>query len=445
MAMRFFSSLWRWTGIRTIVLVVILFLCVALVGFNQFKKIMIGQFFANMPVPTITVSATKVEPTTWTPEIDAIGTLSAFQGVDVATQVAGVVKSIEFSANERVKEGQLLVQIDDEVERADLMSGEAALARDRAQLERAQRLRQTGVSSEATLEEAESNLAASESALARIRAVLDQKSIEAPFAGVIGIPRIDVGKYLEPGNMIATLQQLDTMRADFTVPEQQLNDVRMGQPASFGLTENEFPYGGRITGIDPKIDPQSRLVSVRAEVENPGGALRPGQFVRVRVELPAVENVIALPQTAVITSLYGDFVYRVEPAPPSSMAQQPASAPSDAQPEAQQGGEETLRESLPAESPPAEGQADKTPPASPPAAQPEGEKLVAKQVFVKVGRRQGNLIEITKGLEPGQTVVTSGQNKLANNTPIAVNNEVDPAALALDGEGGQPTDGEARP
>jgi membrane fusion protein, multidrug efflux system len=431
MAMRFLGGIWRRTGIRSIILVLILFFCVALVGFNQFRKAMIGQFFANMPVQSITVSATKVESTTWTPEIDAIGTLSAFQGVDVATQVAGVVKSINFSANERVTAGQLLVQIDDEVERADLMSADAALARDRAQLERAQRLRKTGVSSEANLEEAESNLAASESALAKIRAVLDQKSIEAPFAGVIGIPRIDVGKYLEPGNMIATLQQLDTMRADFTVPEQQLGEMTMGQQANFGLTETEFPYRGRITGIDPKIDPASRLVSVRAEVENPDGALRPGRFDRVRVELPAVENVIALPQTAVVTSLYGDYVYLVEPAPPAA-GQQPAAAATEP---AAQAGEETLRETLPAENPPAENQAAETPPDAPaaPAAQPEGEKLVAKQVFVETGRRQGNLIEITKGVEPDQTVVTSGQNKLANNTPITINNEVDPAALALDG------------
>jgi membrane fusion protein (multidrug efflux system) len=309
------------------------------------------------------------------------------------------------------------------VERADLMSAEAAVARDRAQLERAQRLRETGVSSEATLEEAQSNLAASESALAKIRAVLDQKSIEAPFGGIVGIPRIDVGKYLEPGNMIATLQQLDTMRADFTVPEQQLDEIKMGQQASFGLTEDAFPYRGRITGIDPKIDPQSRLVSVRAEVENPDGELRPGQFVRVRVQLPAMENVIALPQTAVVTSLYGDYVYLAEPTPADTSQHPPAAATSETKQDEPQPAQ---NQAAGGETPPASGEA---PAANAPAA---GEKLVAKQVFVELGRRQGNLIEITKGLEAGQTVVTSGQNKLANNAPITINNEVDPAALALE-------------
>jgi membrane fusion protein (multidrug efflux system) len=450
----------RGVGTRRFILAAVIIVCALLVAFNQFRKIMIGQFFANMPVQSVTVSATKVEPTTWTPEIDAIGTLSAIQGVDVATEVAGVVKSINFTANDHIEAGQLLVQIDDAVERADLMSAEAAVARDQAQLARAERLRQTGVSSEATLEEAESNLAASQSALTKIGAVLDEKSIEAPFAGVIGIPRIDVGQYLEPGNMIATLQKLDTMRADFTVPEQQVGELTMDQLASFGLTETEFPYRGHIIGIDPKIDPTSRLVSVRAEVENPDGNLRPGQFVRVRVELPPVENVIALPQTAVVTSLYGDYVYLIEPAPASTTqpaaanAEQPAEGtaqPAEPQANTATGGGETLRETLPddtqsAESPPAEGQ-NAEPPASAPAVttQPEGEKLVAKQVFVEIGRRQGNLIEITKGLEPGQTVVTSGQNKLTNNAPVAVNNTVDPATLALEGEGGQPANGAAPP
>ena len=443
--------IWRMIGRRRLILASVIVVCALLVAFNQFRKIMIGQFFANMPVQSVTVSATKVEPTTWTPEIDAIGTLSAIQGVDVATEVAGVVKSINFKANDRIEAGQLLVQIDDAVERADLMSAEAAVTRDQAQLARAERLRQTGVSSEATLEEAESNLAASQSALAKIGAVLDEKSIEAPFAGVIGIPRIDVGQYLEPGNMIATLQKLDTMRADFTVPEQQVGELTMDQLASFGLTESDFPYRGHIIGIDPKIDPTSRLVSVRAEVENPDGNLRPGQFVRVRVELPPLENVIALPQTAVVTSLYGDYVYLVEPAPasdppePAANAEQPASETESA------ASEEALRETLPAEpqsgeAPSAEGQAA-APSTDAPAAptQPEGEKLVAKQVFVEIGRRQGNLIEVKKGLMPGQTVVTSGQNKLTNNAPVAINNAVDPAALALEGEGGQPANGAAQP
>jgi membrane fusion protein (multidrug efflux system) len=426
MAFRFLS---RWIGLRRVLVVFVVLLCAALVWFNFFRTKMIGEFFATMQAPAVAVSATKVEQTTWKPEIRAIGTLWAIQGVDVATQVAGVVQSIEFTANQEVKQGELLVQIDDAVERADLMSAQAAVERDRTAMDRAMSLRKTGVNSAAAVEEASSALAASQSTLERIRAVLDQKAIEAPFAGTIGIPRIDVGKYLQVGDMIATLQQLDTMRVDFTVPEQLVDDMTMGQPALFGLTEDDFRYQGKVIGIDPKIDPQTRLVSVRAELANADGQLRPGQFVRVRVELPAVDNVIALPQTAVVTSLYGDYVYLVAPADapaaaaspetPAAPAETPAATPAE--------GDEDLRQSLPTETPANSAAAPGQP------APAEGEKLVAKQVFVEIGRRQGDQIEIAKGLEPGQTVVTSGQNKLSNNAPITINNDVDPAKIAQEG------------
>ena len=417
-------AVWRFIGVRGFLLFVVLGVCALLVWFQFFRAEMIAGFFANQQMPSVTISATEVEPVTWTPEIEAIGTLLAAQGVDVAAETAGRVESIEFEASQPVQAGELLVQIDDAIERADLAAAEATVARDQAQLERAQRLRQTGVSSEQSLEEAQTASAASASALARIEAVLDQKAIEAPFAGMIGIPRIEEGEYLQVGTIIATLQQLATMKVDFTVPEQRIHEIELQQTASFGLTEDSFPYNGRITGIDPKIDPQTRLVSVRAEVDNSGGMLRPGQFIRVRVSLPPVENVIALPQTAVVTSLYGDYVYVVEEAaaqPSAATADQPAVEPAagEAAPE------EEAADAAPLA--PAEG----TPPGDAAAAAPE-EQLVAKQAFVQLGRRQGNMIEIVEGLERGQTVVTSGQNKLANNAPVIINNEVDPAALALE-------------
>ena len=397
-------------------LVLVVLVCGGLVGFNLFRSKMIGDFFANQQMPSVTISAMETRPTSWTPQIEAIGTLRAAQGVDIATQLEGVVHSIEFTSNDQIEQGQLLVQVDDAVERADVISAEANLARDQAQLERAERLRATGVSSEQTLEEAQTAFAASQSTIARLRAVLDQKAIEAPFAGVIGIPQIDVGEYLQPGTVIATLQQLDTMRVDFTVPEQQMSDLRMEQPAAFGLTEGDFPYEGRIIGIDPKIDPQTRLISVRAEVENPDGELRPGQFIRVRVELPAVADVIALPQTSVVTSLYGDYVYVVEEAEPQAAA--PAGEEAEAPVE-----EEASDAAAQPEADPASGEQQ--------AATPQ---LVAHQAFVQIGRRHGSMIEITEGLQAGQTVVTSGQNKLANNMPVVINNDIDPAAVAL-GEG----------
>jgi membrane fusion protein (multidrug efflux system) len=415
--MRFLKAVWRFIGFRGLLVGLVVVFCGLLVAFNMFRAKMIDDFFANMQQPAVTISATEVEPTTWTPEIDTIGTLWAWQGVDVAVEAAGVVKSIEFGANDPVEAGQLLVQIDDAVERADLTSAEAALERDRAQLERAQRLRATGVTAESTLEEAQTAFAASESQLARLRAVLDQKAVEAPFSGTIGIPRIDEGEFVQPGTVIATLQQLDTMKVDFTVPEQMMDALHIGQAASFGLTEGAFPHEGEIIGIDPKVDPQTRLISVRASLENPGGELRPGQFARVRVKLPAMEDVIALPQTAVVTSLYGDYVFVVEEAEASQAPAADGNQPSDAgEAPGPAGGAE------------APGEADG--PAKP--------RLVAKQVFIELGRRQGNMIEIADGLSPGQSVVTSGPNKLANNTPVTINNSLDPATLALEDQDARP-------
>jgi membrane fusion protein (multidrug efflux system) len=404
-----------------IALVLVVLVCGGLIGFNLFRSKMIADFFANQQAPAVTVSAMEVHPVSWTPEIETIGTLWAIQGVDVAVETAGRVQSIEFRANDRLEAGELLAQIDDAVERADLISAEAAVERDHAQLERAERLRETGVSSEQMLEEAQTAFAESESALARIQAVLDQKAIEAPFAGIIGIPRIEVGQYVQPGDVVATLQQLDTMRVDFTVPEQRLDEIRIGQPATFQLTTASSPYEGKITGIDPKVDPGTRLISVRAEVENPNGELRPGQFVRVQVALPEVPDVIALPQTAVVTSLYGDYVYVVAPKEQADAA----------------GGSTAPNESGAAAAP-AEGDTEQSAETPPPGVLAETEpQLVATQVFVEIGRRQGSLVEITNGLEAGQTVVTSGQNKLANNSPVVINNETDPAAVALEGGNGR--------
>lgn len=353
-----------------IAIVLLVVVCGGLVYFNFFRDQMVADIFANMPVPAQTVDAIEVEPTTWTPGIEAIGTARAAMGVDVAAEVAGVVKSIAFQANEEVLTGKLLVQIDDAVERADLMSAEAALARDQQSYDRTENLSSRGVTSTKDLEDAQAALEASRSALERVRAVIAQKSILAPFAGTIGIPQVEIGEYLQAGEIIATLQDTDKLKVDFTVPEQIVAQLSMGQPAAFGAEVGELNYRGTIIGIDPKIDPATRLVQVQALVDNPDGALRPGQFVRVRIELPAEENILTVPQTAVVSSLYGDFIYVVMP----GQGQNQDGSPS----------------------------------------------LVASQVFVTIGRRDGNAIEIAKGLEPGQTIVTSGQNKLFNGAPIMV-------------------------
>lgn len=385
---------------RFIIAFILLVLVVGgIVGFNLFRDKAIQQYFATMKAPPSTVSTTIVKPVAWTPGIEAIGTVSAVRGVDLTVETAGVVKDIAFHANEKVDAGSVLLQLDDAVERADLQAAKAQAALDQTALTRAEELQRRGVGSEVTLDTARATASASASQVAKLQAVLDQKQLTAPFKGTVGIPKIDLGQYVAPGTAIVTLQDLDTMRVDFTVPEQQLPLLKIDQTVKLGFSEGDLPFTGKIKGIDPKIDPASRLASARAEVANPDGKLTPGQFVQVRVELPKENGILALPQTALTTSLYGDYVFVVRPA----KAQAPAEGakPADAKPQ------EKPAEAKPAES----GQ------------QPD---LVLAQVFVKPGRHNDGLVEILSGIAVGDQVVTAGQNRLFNGMPVVVDNTVDP-------------------
>jgi membrane fusion protein (multidrug efflux system) len=393
------------TIVATIFLVIVGAFCGLLIFMNLFFDKATAQFFANMKQPVVTVSAEELKPTTWRPGIQAVGTVAASQGVDLAVQAGGIVKQILFKANDRVKEDQVLVQIDDSVDRATLLSAKTSTAVGQEALTRAQALLDKKVGTIASLQDAQNNLDKAKGTLQQIEATLDQKAIKAPFGGTIGIPKIDVGQYVQPGTLIATLQDLDTMKVNFTIPEQQLASLKIGQSAQFGLSETNLNFTGTISGIDPKIDPSSRLVTVQALVSNSDGTLRPGQFIHVRVQLPEETNVLAVPQTAVTISLYGTYVYLVEKAPPPAPAKE---------------GEKPAEAAAPA-------------PGAAPA--PAGPDLVAKQVFVTTGRRSDTSIEIVKGIEAGAMVVTSGQNKLSPGSPIALDPAGNPPAGAVEKAG----------
>jgi membrane fusion protein (multidrug efflux system) len=354
-----------------------------IVGFNMFRDKAIQDFFASMPVPQVTVSTVKIEPAAWTPGIETIGTVGAARGVDLTVETTGIVKDIFFDANQRVQDNEVLVQLDDAVQRADLEAGQTQARLDKQALDRAVELQKRGVGSEVTTDSARAASETSAAQVSKLQAVLDQKQLRAPYAGTMGIPRIELGQFVQPGTVVATLQDLDTMRADFAVPEQQLALLKIGQPVSFGVSADDRPFKGTIRGIEPKVDPSSRLVSVRAEITNPDGKLSPGQFVQVRVELPKEDDVIAIPDTALVNSLYGDFVFVVKPAAaPAATGNTPS-----------------------AEQAPA---------------------LSVSQVFVTTGRRNDGTVEITRGVAAGDEVVTAGQNRLSNNTPVRVDNTVTP-------------------
>jgi membrane fusion protein (multidrug efflux system) len=377
-----------------IALVLIIVVCGGLVGFNIFRANAIKQFFATMQRPAIVVSTITVQPAAWTPGVEAFGTVYAAEGTDVAVQSGGVVKDVLFKPNDQIKEGQVLVQIDDAVERADLLAAQTAVDNTRRAIERARTLAKSGVNSPVTVETAEGNLDTALSQLNKIEATLDQKAIKARFDGIVGIAKVTVGQYVQPGTVVATLQNLDKMKVDFTVPEQVIGSLKIGQPAKFGLTEDDMSFSGNVIGIDPKVDPQTRLVSVQALIDNSTRTLRPGQFIRIRVQLPQEDNIVALPQTAVVSSLYGDYVFAVEQA-----------------------------------------KADATPAAPNADNKPAEPKLIARQIFVKLGRRNAGEVEIVEGVKGGDDIVTAGQNRLSNGATVKVDNTVDPTKANVRLEG----------
>jgi membrane fusion protein (multidrug efflux system) len=387
-----------------IAFVVLVLVCGGIVGFNIFRDNAIKQYFASMPRPALTVSTEEVKPVTWKPGIDALGTVSAGRGVNLTVETAGIVKDLLFVANQHVDDDQVLVQLDDAVERADLEATKAQAVLVKLALDRAEALQKRGVGSDVSVDAARAAAATSTAQVAKLQAVLDQEQLRAPFGGTIGIPRIEEGQYLVPGTIVATLQDLDTMRADFTVPEQRVSELRMGQPVRLGVNQQDWPFTGTVVGIDPKVDPATRLASVRAEVSNPQGRLSPGQFVQVQVQLPPEPNVVAVLQTVVVTSLYGDYAYVVEKA---AATPKPAPAATDSPLTSQ------------AETTPGSGTAAAAEPAPEPG-------MVARQVFVKTGRRSEGLVEILSGLSAGDVVVTAGQNRLYNGASVTIDNSVTP-------------------
>ncbi|BCG78003.1 efflux RND transporter periplasmic adaptor subunit [Mesorhizobium sp. 113-3-3] len=436
-----------------VVLAVLVIVVGGIVGFNFLRDNGIKQYFATMKPPAATVSTTIAKPSSWTPGVEAIGTVRAVRGVDLTVETTGIVKDILFHANQKVAANAVLLQLDDAVERADLDAQKAQAALDQVSLTRAIELTRRGVGSDSTLDTARAAASASASQVTKLQAVLDQKQLTAPFGGTVGIPKIDIGQYMAPGTAVVTLQDLDTMRVDFSVPEQQLPLLKIGQTVRLGLSGADMPFAGEIRGIDPKIDPSSRLVNIRAEVANPDGKLTPGQFVQVRVELPEEQNVLSLPQTALTTSLYGDYIFVVQPAKPADAApaqpakpeEKPAAAaspkPADTKPadamkpaaDAMKPAADAMKPAADAAKPADKAASDATKPAADPAKPAaEGDKpaLVLSQVFVKPGRRNQGMVEIVEGLKAGDEVVTAGQNRLFNGMSVNVDNTIDPTKSA---------------
>ena len=345
-------------------------------GFQIFKARMIKKYMSANMAPPVTVTTIKAELQPWQPELKSVGTLRAVKGVDVTTEIAGQVRSVSFRSGQEVKAGDLLVQLDADPDIAKLNSLEAALElakivykRDKAQLA-AQAMSQAQLDADA------SDLKNKAAQVDQQKALVEEKSIRAPFSGRIGITMIQPGQYLNPGDKVATLQQLDPVFADFPIPEQQAASLAVGQKV-VALTDAYpgKPFMGRISAFDPKVDPATHNVSVEATLPNASRQLLPGMFASVVVDTEGMRHFLTLPQTAVSFNPYGATVYVVEGS---------------------------------------KG--------------PDGKAvLVAKQRFVNTGLTRGDQVAILSGVKEGDVVVTSGQIKLKSGSHVIVNNKVMPS------------------
>ncbi len=369
---------------RPVVFLVTLLLLAALTGglayFQFFIKPNIVKGFiaaAFAPKPTA-VAAEAVKMEKWPPELTAIGTLRAYQGVAIAPQAAGDVAAIHFKSGDDVDTGALLINIDDSVEQADLANGLAQLKNAEVTLTRQKTLVVQGNTPQSTVDTALATRDSAAATVERTRAVIAQKAIKAPFAGRLGLRNVDLGQYVAVGTSLVTLQQLDPIYADFPAPEEALRALAVGQQVR--MTVDAIPghsFEGKIEAIDARVSAESRNVTARAVFANPDRKLLPGMFANLTVTTGEPASVLTVPRTAIVYSLYGDNVFVVRAAPHAR----------------EQG-----------------GVSDKG----------GASGLIVERRFVKVGQARGERIAIQEGLRAGERVVTAGQIKLQAYMPVTI-------------------------
>ena len=340
----------------------------------QFKAM--GDAAALQVMPPEPVNSIEVRREHMQPRVSAVGSVVAVQGTVVSAEADGVVREIMFEAGSIVKAGQDLVRLDADIERAQLRSAEAAAKLAHVSYTRAKDLIGSRAISQAELDTAEANMAQADAQIENIRAAIDKKVVRAPFTGKLGIRRISVGQFLNKGNPIVSLQSLDPVYVEFSLPQQRLGDLADG--LTVAVASDAYPgeqFQGAITAVDPDVDPATRNVRVQATLANADQRLRPGMFVSVDVVLAQAQDVLVIPSTAVMHAAHGDSIFVIE-----------------------------------------EGEANA-----------EGKKaLVVRQQPVQLGARQGDFVVATDGVEAGDQIVSTGVFKLRPGTPVVVDNTLAP-------------------
>lgn len=359
-----------------IMLGVVLLIVLILGGYKAFSIYQqIQQFSA--PRPPVSVAATAAREQLWQSRLPAVGSLKAFQGVNLSLETAGTVKTLLFESGQRIRVGQPLLQLDSDVESALLGTAMADLGLAQVEYGRGSQLIDSQAISKGEFDRLAAQLLRSKAVVAQLKGSLAKKTILAPFSGTIGIRQVDIGDYLPSGTVIATLQDLSSLYADFYVAEQAFPKLGIGQQVLVSVAaypNQTFP--GAISAINPKVEDSTRNVQVRATLANPDGKLLPGMFTSLQILLPNPRTEVVVPETAVTYTLYGTSVY--------------VAVPKTAE----------------------DGQPQKT---------PDGQPVwVAERRFIEAGERREGLVVIAKGVKAGEQVVTAGQLKLSQGALITV-------------------------
>jgi len=370
---------------RVLLVVLGLLLLVGTLGFVKFSQIAslmaMGKAFEKSGPPPESVSSALAQTQNWQAQMTAVGTVAPVRGVALSNDSPGIVTKIDFESGDLVKQGQVLVELDTSVERAQLAS--AVVRHDLAvvNVNRSHALIKESVISQSQVDNDEAQVKSASTDAQSLQAQINRKIVRAPFSGRLGIRAVNVGQYLNPGTTLTVLQAVGAVFVDFSLPQQQLKAITNGMPVRVTIEgSNQPPVDGAIAAVDPTIDSTTRMIKLRAAVPNPDDKLSPGMFADVAVVLPDAGTVVTVPVTAVVHASFGDSVFVVEDKKPDSP-----------------GAKQT----------------------------PDGKTVKnARQQFVRLGESRGDFVAIVDGIAAGQEVVSAGSFKLRNNSPILVDNSV---------------------
>ena len=355
------------------IIVAVVIVAVVFVALAGVKALQIGKLIGaakTFTVPPETISSAMAQEQNWRDTLSAVGSIEAAQGVTVASEVAGTVTEIAFESGAAVVKGDLLVRLDTSTERAQLQAAQAQVDWAKISAERLRQLRETKTVSQSELDQAEAVLKQNQANADEISAVIEKKTIRAPFAGRLGIRLVNLGESLDARKPLVSLQSLAPIYVDFSLPQQALSVLATGLVVQ--VSSDAYPgriFDGVVTAINPELDATTRSVIAQATFANQEQLLRPGMFVHAEVVLPQAQPVLTVPATAVLRAPYGDAVFVIEPQVADGVT-----------------------------------------------------NLVVQQKFIRTGRMHGDFISVESGLKAGDQVATAGLFKLRNGVAVQENN-----------------------